>query len=148
MTGSPADSSARPKKLKPYLWSIIIPILLVFVLNKHFVRDRVRANIDSGPILILVNSLPNLVEAITGTIVLAGMMITIKEYSTGFFRRLSDARVYLIAMLLAALFVVPQELNWINLDGNSVYDVYDLAASLIGLIIINRILTRFGYLTD
>ena len=132
---------------KPYLWVVIIVNLAAFVLNKHLLRSWVLQRVESGPFVILVNSLPNLVEAVVGTVTLAGMLMSLRENSESLARWLTDSRLYFGATILAAAFVVPQELNWINLDGNSVYDPYDMAASILGLIAINRMLVRFGLVT-
>jgi len=132
---------------KPYLWVVIAVNLAAFVLNKHFLRSWVLRRVESGPFVILVNSLPNLVEAIVGTITLAGMLMSIRSKSESLARWLTERRLYFGATILAAAFVVPQDLNWINLDGNSVYDHYDMAASIIGLVTINQILVRFGQVT-
>ena len=129
---------------KPYLWVVIVVNLAAFVLNKHLLRSWVLRRIESGPFVILVNSLPNFVEAVVGTVTLAGMLMSLRDNSESLARWLTDRRLYFGATILAAAFVVPQELNWINLDGNSVYDPYDMAASILGLIAINRILVHFG----
>ena len=129
---------------KPYLWVVIVVNLAVFALNKHFLRSWVLRHVESGPLVVLVNSLPNLVEAVVGTIMLAGMLMSLRDNSKDLTRWLSDGRLYFGATILAATFVVPQELNWINLDGNSVYDHYDMAASILGLIAINQTLVRYG----
>ena len=86
---------------------------------------------DSGPLVVLVNSLPNLVEAILGTILLSAILMSLRDSFESLARWLTDKWIYISATVLAAAFVVPQELNWINLGGNSVYDHYDLAASIL-----------------
>ena len=132
---------------KPYLWVVIVVNLAAFVLNKHLLRSWVLRRVESGPFVILVNSLPNLVEAVVGTVTLAGMLMSLRDNSESLARWLTDIRLYFGATIMAAAFVVPQELNWINLDGNSVYDHYDTAASILGLIAINRILAHYGLVT-
>ena len=132
---------------KPYLWVVIVVNLAAFVLNKHLLRSWVLQHVESGPFVIMVNSLPNLVEVVVGTVTLAGMLTSLRDNSESLARWLTDKRLYFGATILAAAFVVPQELNWINLDGNSVYDPYDMAASILGLIAINRMLVRFGLVT-
>jgi hypothetical protein len=129
---------------KPYLWVVIVVNLAAFVLNKHLLRSWVLRHVESGPFVILVNSLPNFVEAVVGTVTLAGMLMSLRDNSESLARWLTDGRLYFGATILAAAFVIPQELNWINLDGNSVYDHYDMAASILGLIAINQILVHFG----
>ena len=96
---------------KPYLWVVIIVNLAAFVLNKHLLRSWVLQRVESGPFVILVNSLPNLVEAVVGTVTLAGMLMSLRDNSESLARWLTDRRLYFGATILAAAFVVPQELN-------------------------------------
>ena len=70
----------------------------------------------------------------------------IKEKSAGVIGNLSERSVYLIATFLAGVYVLSQEVKWHNLGGNNVYDPYDVVASLIGLVVINRIFSHFGFL--
>jgi predicted tellurium resistance membrane protein TerC len=99
-------------------------------------------------VIVLVNSFPNLVEAIIGTLILTGIGMAIRKLSTNAIHRVSNSKVYLVASLVAGLYVVTQELNWYNFRGPNVMDRYDIAASLLGLVIVNRMLSRYGFTND
>ena len=79
---------------KPYLWVVIIVNLAAFVLNKHLLRSWVLQRVESGPFVILVNSLPNLVEAVVGTVTLAGMLMSLRDNSESLAQWLTDGRLY------------------------------------------------------
>lgn len=49
-----------------------------------------------------------------------------------------------LATVLAGLFVILSEVNWIRFRGPIVYDPNDLAASVLGLFLIYFLLARFG----
>lgn len=56
-----------------------------------------------------------------------------------------DTSIHILAVCIASMYVISQELKFHNLGGNNVYDPYDIAASLIGLIATFAIIQRFGY---
>ena len=124
-------------RLNPEIWIIIGLCALAFVLNRHIVRPWVLENVVSGPVTVVVNSLPNLVEAIVGTIWIAGILLEI-------WRRVNCTTIYAVATVIAGLFVILSEVNWIRFRGPNVYDSNDLAASVLGLFLIYFLLARFG----
>lgn len=60
-------------------------------------------------------------------------------------RDIKDSAIYVLVLILSALYVIPQELKFHNLGGNNVYDPYDLIASIIGLLMTFTILKKFGF---
>jgi len=50
-----------------------------------------------------------------------------------------------MAVVLAAIYILSQELKFHNLGGNNVYDPYDLMASIVGLAITFVVMQRFGF---
>ncbi len=62
--------------------------------------------------------------------------------------QITDTTVYAVAPLVAGLFVVSSELIWLRFRGPNVYDSFDLIASIMGLVTINRLLTHFGFVDD
>jgi len=56
--------------------------------------------------------------------------------------------MYVVATVIAGLFVISSELNWIHFRGPNVYDPNDIVASILGLFIILFFLTRFGLVTE
>ena len=130
--------------LSPAIWIAIFLAATSFLLNRHIVRPWVIQNTDYELILILVNSLPNLVEAITGTIMIAGLLLVVRPANGGSSVFSDDSLVYALATLIAGLFVFASELNWIQFRGPNVRDAYDLAASALGLVLVYFLMRRFG----
>jgi hypothetical protein len=97
---------------------------------------------------VLVNSLPNLIEAIVGTVLLSGMLFTLRDHSNRAILQVEDSKLYLAVLIIAGICTVTQELNWVNHRPNNVIDPFDFIASLMGLITMNRLFNRFGFLTN
>ena len=130
--------------LSPEIWIIIGLCALAFLLNRHIVRPWVLENVVSGPVTVVVNSLPNLVEAIVGTIWIAGTLLDIWRRVGGPRFYLDCTYIYKVATVIAGLFVILSEVNWIRFRGPNVYDPNDLAASVLGLFLVYFLLVRFG----
>ena len=118
--------------------------LVVFVLNKFVLRPWVLERDSAEALVVLVNSLPNFIEAIMGTLLLTVMALQLRTRFRERLGRLNDSSIYLIASALAGLYVVSQELKFHNLGGNNVYDPYDLLASLLGLSLVNMVFHKYG----
>jgi hypothetical protein len=130
--------------LSPEIWIVIGLCALAFLLNRHIVRPWVIESVVNGPLTVVVNSLPNLVEAMLGTIIIAGILLDIWRRVAGP-RIYSDCTtIYAVATVIAGLFVISSEVNWIRFRGPNVYDPKDLAASVLGLFLIYFLLARFG----
>ena len=52
--------------------------------------------------------------------------------------------IYLVSLMLAAVYVITQEMNFHSLGGNNIYDFNDIVASVIGLVVIYGMLAAFG----
>lgn len=128
------------KKYVRYLFGIGF---LIFMLNKFYLRPWVLENELSEPFQIVVLSIPNLIEAILGTIILTGILLQLRYYSN---KKIKDSSIYLIAVGISSLYVISQELKFHNLGGNNVYDPYDLIASILGLLMIFMIIKKFGFM--
>ena len=48
-------------------------------------------------------------------------------------RAIKDINIHILAVVIASIYVISQELKFHNLGGNNVYDSYDLIASILGL---------------
>jgi hypothetical protein len=134
--------------IKTYLRYLSALVLLAYLLNRHVIKPQVLGKTEPKAVIVLVNSFPNLAEAIIGTLILTGMGMAIRKYSTNVINRVSDSTVYLVVSLVAGLYVVTQELNWHNFRGPNVFDRYDIFASLVGLVLVNRMLNRYGFTND
>lgn len=132
-------------KVRPYIWWVIVVSGLAFVINRHVVRPALLGTEASGALMVIVYSLPNLVEAIIGSINLAGILFWMRRRSRAALARISDSILYTAIFLIAAAFTISQEMNWFNYRPDNVVDQYDLVASLVGLVLMNRLFSRFGF---
>lgn len=130
------------KKYVRYLFGIAI---LVFVLNKLYVRPLILENDLPGLFQIITFSIPNLIEAIIGTLILTGITLQIKEYFNKKLGNIKDTYVHLSAVGICTFYVISQELKFHNFGGNNVYDPYDVIASVIGLTMTFGIIQIFGF---
>jgi hypothetical protein len=108
--------------VKPNVRVLFLVAIVVFVPNKFFVRPLI---LKAGlPVFfeVLVNSLPNISEAIIGTLLLTGLGLQLRVRSSGRLGELPDTGVYVLAILVAGVYVLSQELKFHNLGGNNVYD--------------------------
>ncbi len=121
---------------------------LTFLVNRHVVRPWVLHYMDGGLATVLVNSLPNLVEAIIGTIDVSLILLVIVRRNAWLRRRIGHTTIYVVATAIAGLFVISCELNGIRFRGPNVYEPNDIVASILGLLTILFLLTRIGLVTE
>lgn len=130
------------KKYVRYLFGVAI---LVFFLNKFLLRPWVLENETSEFFQIIVLSIPNLIEAITGTLLLTGILLQLKNRFNNKMGHIKDNYLYLVAVGLATIYSVSQEFKFHNFGGNNVYDPYDVIASLIGFVMTYVLIQVFGF---
>ena len=135
-------------RIKPYVKHLNWLVILVIAGNKFWLRPWVREHVDSSLLLIVVNSLPNFVEAVIGTVALAGIGLVLRTRFPQHLSKFSDRVIYAIATIMASIYVISQELNFHSLGGNNTYDPYDLVASVIGLVTAAMVLHTHGLLAD
>ena len=102
----------------------------------------------SGAFIVIINSLPNFVEAIVGTVLLTGMLFSLREHSNLAIFKIEDSKLFLAVFIIALIYSFLQELNWFNHRIDNVVDPFDFIASLTGLIIMNRLLNQFGFVKN
>lgn len=130
------------KKYVRYLFGIAI---LIFILNKLYLRPWVLEN-DVPPLfLVATNSLPNLIEAIIGTLVLTGILLQARQYFNKKLGFIKVTYIHILAVGIAAVYVITQELKFHNFGGNNVFDRNDIVASVIGLIGTFGMIQLFGF---
>lgn len=95
---------------------------------------------------IVVLSIPNTIEAIFGMSIIGGILSVVHARFKTHFGWLPDAVLYLVTTVLAGTYVLTQEFRLHNLGGNNIYDPYDVAASILGLIVMLVLFLRFGIL--
>ena len=115
--------------LLPLMWAQLL-VLPVFITAK-LVRPSILAADAPLFVDILFLSFPNFCEAIVGVITLTMIGYVLKEKLQP---TLPDIAIYVGAVILAAVYVLTQELRIHNLGGNNVYDPYDMMASFLGLV--------------
>lgn len=130
--------------IKHYVKYLFVIVFAIFILNKLYIRPWVIENELSAFFQIIVFSVPNLIEAILGTLVLTGILIHLRQYSEKT-RHIKDSSTYLLSVSISSLYVISQELKFHNLGGDNVYDPYDLIASIIGLLGTYLIITKYGF---
>ena len=130
------------KKYVPYLFGISI---LVFILNKFYLRPWVLENELPELFRIIVYSIPNLIEAIVGTLILTGIFLQLRQNLHKKLGNIKDTYVHTLAVSISSAYVISQEIKFHSLGGNNVYDPYDLIASIIGLVIAFGIIQVFGF---
>ncbi|MEP1032003.1 hypothetical protein [Ekhidna sp.] len=112
---------------------IQIIICVLFVICKAWFRPFILDRDFHVIFDIIVLSLPNFFESIVGVLSLTyiGLYLNHRFVKAG--EKIKDKHLYLLATLLAAIFVLTQEFKIHNLGGNNVYDPYDVLFSIIGL---------------
>ena len=108
---------------------IQIQLVALFVFAK-WIRPSVLAGAGNDYLKLFLLSFPNLCEGAIGVLVLTGIGIYVNKSG-----QIKPPFVYATALVLAAVYVVTQELKFHNLGGNNVYDPNDLIFSVIGLFI-------------
>ena len=131
--------------IKKYVRYFFGVSFIIFILNKLYLRPWVIKNELSEFIQIIVFSIPNLIEAIIGTLILTGILLQVRQYFNEKTGHVKDTYIYLIAVCISSFYVISQEFKFHNLGGNNVYDPYDLIASIIGLIMTFGIIQVFGF---
>ena len=108
-------------------------LFILFILNKLIIRPWVLEHSSSELLELVVLSLPNFIEAFMGSTVIAVFLYYLQS-KVALLRSFSSVLLNLLACVLAAIYVITQELKIHNLGGRNVYDPYDLIASILGLL--------------
>ena len=119
--------------------------IFIFIVNKLFIRPYILKNDVHEIFQIMTLSVPNLIEAIVGTLLLTGILMQIRQQFGKYFASINDTYIHVIAVCMASIYVITQELKFHNIGGNNVYDPYDIIASVIGLLAIFCIIQFFGF---
>ncbi len=110
-------------------------IIPLFFISKAWLRPYVLDR-DFHPTLdIIVLSLPNFYEGIIGVLTISGIWFYINHKWISPGKHVDPKWIYFFSTVLAAIYVITQELKIHNLGGNNVYDPYDILFSIVGLVI-------------
>lgn len=110
--------------------------IVLFAICKIWLRPFVLNRDFHVAFDITVLSLPNFFEGIVGVLSLTYIGLYVNSrFVQKVEKRIGEQRIYLLATLIAAIFVLTQEFKIHNLGGNNVYDPYDVLFSIIGLVV-------------
>lgn len=107
---------------------IQVLIILLFVAFK-LIRKSVLEHEPAELIQVFLYSFPNFCEGVVGV-----LSLTMLGLYSNRWLRFSNQTIYLLAVFLAAVYVITQELKVHNLGGANIYDPNDLIFSGIGLL--------------
>ena len=136
----------KERPIKKYIRYLFAIAILVFILNKLYLRPWVLETELPEFFRIFVLSVPNLAEAIIGTLLLTGILFQMRQYFINRLGDLKDTYIHLAAVGLAGVYGISQEYKLHNIGGNNVFDIYDVIASIIGLIIAFGLIQKFGFI--
>ena len=131
--------------VKPYVIRLYLGSILLFVLVKGAIRPWVLAGDFWVGFDIFVLSFPNFVEAIVGMSNVYGLLLFATHRDGLGMGRRSDPSLLLAAVVLTGAFVLSQEFGLHNLGGNNVTDLYDVAASIVGIGLMAAVFSKFGF---
>jgi len=145
---TPAGFGRGPVRLRRYLVRLYLWTMGLFMVNKLFVRRMVLES-DAPVVLdIVVLSAPNTFEAILGMSVVAALLFVARRKFGGGLRSFSDGMIYTMATLFTAIYVLTQEFNLHRLGGVQVYDPWDVAASIIGIVLMLVLFSTRGVVVE
>lgn len=121
---------------------IQLGVIITFIANKVWVRPFILENDFSAPFRTFVLSYPNFCEAVVGTILLGYLGLVVKHHGPQILGRIKNGSIYIIATLLAAIYVITQEFKIHDLGGRNIYDPNDVIFSVLGLITAYVLLIR------
>ena len=113
---------------------IQIIVIALFAFFK-FIRPSVLESHPNEWVKITLLSLPNFFEAIVGVLILTAIGLSLNQRILSTNKQLQSNSIYLLAVLLAGIYVLTQEFKIHNLGGNNVFDQNDVVFSIVGLIV-------------
>ncbi len=134
--------------IKKYIRYLFVITILVFILNKLYLRPLVLESQSPEFFKIFVLSVPNLAEAIVGTLLLTGVLWQIRQHFSTQLGDLKDIYIRIAAVGIAGVYSISQEYKLHNIGGNNVFDIYDVVASIIGLMIAFGCIQKFGFIDE
>lgn len=99
-------------------------------------RPSLAGGEHGAAVQIFLAAYPNFCEAVIGGLLLTGIALTLNARLLSPQRRLPLPVVYGLAWLATGLYVLLQEIKVHDLGGRNVYDPYDVAFSIGGLLVV------------
>ena len=131
-------------RLKRYVVGLYVGTFLAFLVVKGGLRRVLAGHEIPAWLEVVLYSFPNTAEAIIGMTNVAGLLFVARSILRPRFDAVPDWAISLLAMVLAGIYVISQEVKLHNLGGANVYDPYDVAASLLGLAVTFGLFWRVG----
>jgi len=131
--------------VKSHIRIIFATSFILFIVNKFAFRPLVLANDAPQFLKIIAWSLPNFIEAVMGSIILTAGLFSLQIRFSSFFKSVKAYHLYFLAIFLAGVYVLTQEIKWHNLGGRNVYDPNDFIASIVGLLFMFGVFCKYGF---
>ena len=129
--------------MKGHIRVLFFVTFVAFAVNKLALRPWVLSVEGLEGLKLFSYSFPNFCEAVMGSILLSYMGLNLRgRYEA--LSHITERLVIYIASLLAAIYVLTQEFRIHNLGGNNIFDMNDVYASLIGLVLTNQLIIHTG----
>lgn len=106
---------------------IVVGAMFVFF---KAIRSNVLASNPPEFVQVFLLSFPNFCEGVVGVLTLTMLGLYFNKKL-----KISNEIIYATATILAAIFVITQEMKIHNLGGNNVYDPNDVVFSIVGLFV-------------
>ena len=129
---------------KPQIWIAIGLCVASFLCHRHVLRPWVLERFEIGLFVIVVNSFPNFLEGIIGSISLGSLGLWYRNRNGNWKPDKETPTFFNRVTLIAGAYVISQELNWYTITRENTFDPYDVVASILGLFLINRIMVYLG----
>ena len=135
-------------RLRWYVRVLFVAAFVVFVVNKLVVRPLLGSQVLPEPLMVLTYSVPNFCEAVMGLTIVSGLLLWARLRGFAVLRALGKTSIQWLAIAVASIYVLTQEVGLHSLGGNNVYDPNDIVASLLGLALTAALFLRYGVLDD
>ena len=134
--------------IKKHIRIIYAVVFVLFVLNKIQIRPWVLDHSTPYFLKVIVWSFPNFAEAVLGSTMITALLFLLKIKWFSNVESVKDNYIYLLAVSLASVYVLTQEIKWHNLGGRNVYDPNDFIASILGLLLMLVVFFKYGFRTN
>ncbi|MEM7415854.1 MAG: hypothetical protein AAF389_10190 [Gemmatimonadota bacterium] len=129
-------------RLKPYVRRLFAASIGLFVVNKFVVRPWAEGVDLPRWAEVLTYSSPNAIEGVVGMTVVCVMLLTVRRRLDG--GAIGEATLFAIGAALTSAYVLTQEFGLHHLGGRNVVDPLDAVASVVGVLTMWLLFSRFG----
>lgn len=115
----------------------LIALILTLPLMLYIIRPHVIHNHYPQFMVVMVNSYPNLLEAVCGFMALVIAFQWLQRCFPNGLDRINHVKRNAVITLITSLYVFSRELKLHHLGGSNTYDLNDMIASITGIILVN-----------